>query len=296
MNVLFTGSSGFLGREIVNFFNQKRIYSITTVGRSKENTIVCDLSLSSPILNKQYEFVIHAAGKAHAIPKNKIEEKEFYNVNLEGTKNFLFALEQKPPNTFVFISTVAVYGLEYGEMINENHSLNGSTSYAISKIKAENVVINFCKKNNINYVILRLPLISGYNPPGNLGAMIRAIGKGYYFRIGKGKARKSIVSSSDIAELIPDLYGKNGIYNLTDREHPSFSQIENHIAKLYKKNIFSLPEFIFKALALLGDIIPVFLINSNKLNKITKSLTFSDDKAVEELNWKPTSALEAIKI
>ena len=37
-------------------------------------------------------------------------------------------------------------------------------------------------------------------------------------------------------------------------------------------------------------------INSLKLNKITKSLTFSNEKAMRELGWKPMNVLENFKI
>lgn len=295
MNVLLSGASGFLGKEIVDFFKQNVSDKLTTLGRSSSNDIICDLSAQKPLITDTYKMVIHAAGKAHSIPKTAEEKEEFYKVNYLGTKHLLNALQGNLPNTFVLISSVAVYGLDYGIDIKESFDLKGDTPYAKSKIKAEIEVESFCKKNNVNFVILRLPLISGKNPPGNLGAMINAIKKGYYFRIGKGEARKSVVSSSDIAKFIPNLYGKNGVYNLTDTLHPTFAKIENHIAGLYGKKIRSFPKFIFKALALIGDILPFFIINTNKLKKITESLTFSDKKAVKELNWNPNSAIESIK-
>ena len=37
-------------------------------------------------------------------------------------------------------------------------------------------------------------------------------------------------------------------------------------------------------------------INSLKLDKITKSLTFSNEKAIRELRWKPTNVLENFNI
>ena len=37
-------------------------------------------------------------------------------------------------------------------------------------------------------------------------------------------------------------------------------------------------------------------INSLKLDKITKSLTFSNEKAIRELGWKPTNVLENFNI
>ena len=50
-------------------------------------------------------------------------------------------------------------------------------------------------------------------------------------------------------------------------------------------------------LAMIGDLIgEKSPINSLKLDKITKSLTFSNDKARKELGWEPLSVLKNFKI
>jgi dTDP-4-dehydrorhamnose reductase len=41
------------------------------------------------------------------------------------------------PKSFIFISTIAVYGCETGEEITKEHPLNGDSPYALSKIQAE---------------------------------------------------------------------------------------------------------------------------------------------------------------
>lgn len=295
INILITGASGFLGKEIFKKLEELKDSKLVTIGRSKESNVVCDLAIKIPKFNDSYNKVIHIAGKAHSIPKTDLEIQEFYKVNHVGTKNLLDSLKDNLPKTFVFISTVAVYGKDYGEMIDESFPLEGKTPYAKSKIMAEKEVINFSKKHKINYIILRLPLISGANPLGNLGTMMKAIEKGYYFRIGKGLSKKSIVSSTDIANLICSLDdNKSGVFNLTDTIDPTFREIEDYIAKLYNKKIISLPKMFFTSLAKIGDLLPFFIIDSNKLNKITKSLTFSSERAIRELNWSPKSALKSI--
>ncbi|MCG8715418.1 NAD(P)-dependent oxidoreductase [Tenacibaculum finnmarkense] len=293
MKVLISGSTGFLGKYIVQEFERLN-YVIDTIGRGRHSSIIADISKEIPPILNTYDFVVHVAGKAHSVPKTKEEKQEFYNVNHIGTKNLLNSLKGKKPKTIVFISTVAVYGKDYGEMIDESFPLLGSTPYAESKILAEQEIINFSKERNLNYIILRLPLISGINPPGNLGAMIKAIKKGYYFRIGKGLAQKSIVSSKDVAKLILTLEGKSGIYNLTDGINPKFHEIEDYIARLFNKKITAFPKWIFSILAKIGDFIPFFIIDTNKLSKITATLTFSTEKAKKELNWNPKSALNNI--
>ena len=64
--------------------------------------------------------IIHAAGKAHKTPTNKFEVQEIQNVNVNGTANLLIGLEKTVlPKQFVFISTVSVYGLDFGLNIKE---------------------------------------------------------------------------------------------------------------------------------------------------------------------------------
>jgi nucleoside-diphosphate-sugar epimerase len=295
MKYLLTGATGFLGKIIFNHLSEESNNSIITLGRGDFNNIICDLSKDVPSINESFDTVIHCAGKAHSIPRTLLEEQVFFDVNYIGTKNLLKSLENKLPKTIVFISTVAVYGKDFGEMIDESFPLLGNTPYAKSKILAEEEVVKFSQKHNINYIILRLPLISGISPPGNLDSMMKTIKKGYYFRIGKGLAKKSIVSAKDVATLIPKLHDKCGIFNLTDGVNPTFKEIENHIGSIYNKKIVAIPKFIFKLLALIGDVVPGFILNTIKLDKITKSLTFSDTKAIKELNWQPNSALNEIK-
>lgn len=101
------------------------------------------------------------------------------------------ALEQSGiPKAFIFISSVAVYGCDSGENITEEHSLDGTTPYALSKIKAEKYLEGWCIMHNVKLSILRPSLIAGPNPPGNLGAMIRGIRNGKYLSIAGEKPGK----------------------------------------------------------------------------------------------------------
>lgn len=295
-NILLTGAQGFLGKYIQKSLTSAG-YNVDTLGRGKDNTVICDLSKSLPALTQPYYAVVHAAGKAHMVPKSEEEKKAFFDVNLEGTRRLLTALENLPqlPQTFVFISTIGVYGLSIGENIGETHSLAAIDPYGQSKIQAEVLVREWCTKNHVNYFSLRLPLISGANAPGNLGSMRKAIQKGYYFRIGKGSARKSIVLASDVADFIPSLFNKtqSGEYNLTDGIHPTFAQIEDKMAQsLGKKVNIVIPALIARTISIVGSFIPKFPLNSRQYSKITSPLTFSDQKARTVLGWNPNSFLE----
>ncbi len=289
MKTLVTGGSGFLGKYIAKALTGE-VYSL---GRSCQNQLVYDLSKEIPCL-PEVDMVVHNAGKAHIVPRTRAEEEAFYKVNVQGTKNLLTALDtcRDLPKSFVFISSVAVYGKEMGVLINEKIQLEGKTPYAKSKIEAEELLINWGKEKGVNVVVLRLPLVVGFpDPPGNLGAMLRGIRNGRYARIGDGNCRKSMVLATDVAALIPKLVGKKGIYNLTDRVHPTLVDLDSRIAKAFGKKIVQLPVKLVEWLAKIGDVFPFFPVNSYRVHKLTASLTFDDQLAFEEIGWLPNPVL-----
>jgi nucleoside-diphosphate-sugar epimerase len=295
-NILLTGSNGFLGKHISFKLNGE--FNLFTLSRTNSD-INCDLSVFQPIL-PEVDIVIHSAGLAHILTQSNRKENNFFKVNVNGTKNLLQALDElvEKPKKFIFISSVAVYGLNNGININEKHPLLANDPYGLSKIDAEKLVSEWCFKHNIICTILRLPLVVGVNPPGNLGVMINGIKRGYYFNIGGGNVKKSMVLASDVTSFILSASDVGGIYNLSDGYHPSFHELSHCIAEqIGRKNIPNLPTYIAKFLALIGDILgEKFPINSKKLSKITSPLTFDDSKAVNAFGWKPTKVLNGFKV
>ena len=292
MTLLFTGASGFLGNNIIHLLNGT--YNIISVGLSPQDNYLVDIATDIPTFTDAFDVVFHAAGKAHSVPKTEAEKRLFFDVNLQGTKNLCTALERSGiPKAFIFISTVAVYGCDSGENITEEYPLNGTTPYALSKIKAEKYLEEWCAMYNVKLSILRPSLIVGPNPPGNLGAMIHGIKSGKYVSIAGGKAKKSVLMVQDIANLIPLLIEKGGTYNVCDSYQPSFRELELVVCRqLNKKRPLSIPYWFAKTMAIVGDYLGERApINSLKLRKITHSLTFSNEKAMRELGWKPMNAV-----
>lgn len=297
MKLLFTGASGFLGNNVRPLL--ERVYEITTVGLLSQDDYTVNIAREVPELHERYDVVLHAAGKAHSIPKTEEEKQAFSDVNLQGTKNLCSALEKVGiPGAFIFISTVAVYGCDYGENITEEHPLNGTTPYAMSKRMAEEYLQKWCYEHNVILGIIRPSLLAGPNPPGNLGAMISGIRSGRYLSIAGGQARKSVLMVQDIANLVPLLAKRGGIYNVCDSYQPTFRELEALICKQMKKSLpLSIPYWLAKGMALIGDFLGKKApINSLKLDKIAKSLTFSNEKAIRELGWKPMSVMDNFRI
>lgn len=295
--ILFTGGTGFLGKNVRPILDKE--YEVTTCGITSEDMIKANLAKETPKLDKHYDIVLHACGKAHVVPKTEAEKKAFFDVNYTGTKHLCEALEKVGvPKAIVFISTVAVYGCEYGDLITEEHPLEGKTPYAKSKIMAEEYLTEWCKKNNVVLGILRPSLLAGKDAPGNLGAMVNGVRKGFYMNIAGGKVIKSILMAEDIARILPSLVEKGGTYNVCDTRQPSFGELSASVAKqLGKGKPMNIPYWMAWCMAKVGDLLGSKApINSYKLEKMTKSLTFSNEKARKELGWEPMDVLDNYKI
>jgi len=304
MRVLLTGCPGFLGNDILEFFTAQGAV-VDTLSRSasvrekKASHLVVDLSREIPPLSgKHYDLVIHAAGKAHAIPRTKNEAREFVDSNITGTRHLLQAMTEIPPSSLLFISSVAVYGREHGDGIDENSRLNATDPYGLSKIQAEKLILDTEFTRPVIRGIVRLPLIAGTGPPGNLGSMLTAMRKGVYFNIGKGDARRSVVLRSDVAPFLNELAKKGGVYNLTDGRDLSFAELYKGITNLtgYTKRP-AMPKWIAHSLAELGEIIQKisnrsFPFNRRRFKQMTQSLTFDSSAAQRDFSFCPRIVVE----
>jgi len=291
--VLLTGGRGFLGKYIHDELS--KLHGVDTLGRLNSTWNV-DLSSNTPVFEGAYDLVVHSAGKAHSIPVTGTERQEFFDVNVKGTQNLLVGLErmERIPQAFVFISSVAVYGLETGENVKEEHPLLASDPYGKSKILAEQLITDWCSEKGVKCSILRLPLIAGENAPGNLQAMIKSIKGGYYFNIGGGRARKSMVLAQDVAGIIMRVAEVGGTYNLTDGYHPTFRELSATISAQLNRRVpvRNMPMLVAQLLGKIGDLMGRRApLDSLKIKKITADLTFNDDKARKLLNWKPTAVV-----
>lgn len=295
---LITGGNGYLGKHILDCLSSLG-WNVKTLGLREINFYQCDLRTHIPNLDYEFDAVVHCAGKAHIFPSSTKEEQDFFDVNVSGTKNLLAALENGThlPKAIVFLSSVSVYGLEKGELVQEDTPLQSKYAYGQSKIQAEKMLMEWCNKNKVKCTILRVPLLAGKNPPGNLKNMIGSIKKGYYFNV-SSTVKKSMVMADDVAKIIPSALSVGGVYNLTDGNHPNIKDLANLIAKqLGKKNALTLPIYANKALFFFIKVFsPFFPRQTYKFQKLVATLTFDDSKARKMLGWNPDKVLDKFEI
>ena len=228
-SILLTGHTGFLGSVI--YKELKKSFEVLTLGRDTSCDYRVDFSFwkGGLMLEHSIDAILHVAGLAHNKAKN---QKELFDVNTTSVKHLLAIACENNVESLIYISSTAVYGKTYGLDITENTSFLGKSDFSISKIEAE-TLIESC--NLDNKLILRLPLVFGPNPPGNLGRLTKSISTGMYIYLSGNQAQKSVVFASDVASFISywllESQKESGTINLCNQTAPTFNWIENAISE-----------------------------------------------------------------
>jgi len=163
--VLVTGANGFVGSNLVRAL-LKNNYDVTCMVRrtsnlsSLENLPVtfkyADYHSLSSLQEacKDQEIIFHVAAKVR-----EINEKRYFDANVEVTKNLLESIKSSNVKKFVFLSTQAAAGPADGiSPKTENCTCNPVSYYGKSKLEAERVVREEC---SVPWVIIRPSSVYG---------------------------------------------------------------------------------------------------------------------------------------
>ena len=168
MKILITGSSGFLGSHLLKLFekDQKKnklfaLYNKNKPIGLKKTTKLIKADLVKINFSGHYDLVIHCASKTRVNTRN---DKILYSDNVNSLKQILKNISF---NNFVFMSSNSVYGNINGIKINEKTRLNAKDYYGKSKIKCEELIEQFSKKNKKKILVLRLPAAVGIKSHSN---------------------------------------------------------------------------------------------------------------------------------
>ena len=160
--ILITGSNSFVGREIINYLSKYNYNLIATYRKNKnefksKKVKLVKFDLKKELnLNKRFGVLVHCAS---VTPANEFREN-YYKINQIGFKNLISLCLKSKCNKIILISSVAVYG-DVKKTITEKSFARGKSKYAKSKLKMENILFRFAKKNKINSIVLRLSQVIG---------------------------------------------------------------------------------------------------------------------------------------
>ena len=273
MNILISGISGFVGKNLELYLKNKNVVQSMSIRYQP---------------NQQFEIktdaVIHLAGKAHDLKKVS-NPSDYYEANFELTKQLFDAFLKSEATVFIFMSTVKAVADEVAGILTEEVVPNPKTHYGIAKRQAEDYILSKELPLGKRVYILRPCMIHGPGNKGNLNLLYQLVSKGLPWPLGAFENKRSFLSIENLCFVIQELLQNenipSGIYNVAYEEYLSTNELIELLGQsLEKKNrILTIPSSWVKRIAKLGDYLYLPL-NSERLQKLTENYVVRNSKII----------------
>ena len=287
---LIIGGSGFVGSFLI-----KELQDSNTVNLDKnpspfynKNTVIGDIRRVDEIKipNDTNTVILLAAEHRDDVSPTSL----YYDVNVQGTKNVLQAMDNAGVKNIIFTSSVAIYGLNKSNP-DENHLEDPFNHYGKSKWEAEQVLKEWYENNpeGKSITILRPTVIFGERNRGNVYNLLKQISSGKFLMIGKGQNKKSMAYVGNIVAFIKNRLDQNEsgyhVFNYADKPDYTMTEltqvIENKMKlKLPKQRI---PYLFGVIIGNVFDVIGLFTkkkfsISAVRVKKFCATTQFNADK------------------
>lgn len=267
MSIFLTGASGFVGKNLFEYFKDSK----TIVKFTRKTSIEIE-----------EQAVIHLAGKAHDLKKVSSQDV-YYQVNTELTKKVFDAFLSSNAKVFITLSSVKAVADKLDCELTEDYIPNPLTHYGKSKLLAEQYILGKEIPEGKRIYILRPCMIHGPGNKGNLNLLYSIFSKGLPWPLGLFKNSRSYLSIENLCFIIKELIERDdipsGVYNVADDVPLSTNEVIKMIAesKGKKANILKSSKKLIKVLVRVGDFLKLPL-NTERLQKLTESYVVSNAK------------------
>ncbi len=294
--ILITGATGFVGIHLIEKIVDKN-YSIRVFVKKKDipdfeknlekikkldvEIVYGDLREKKSLLKvlEDIDIVVHLAAIIRSTNK-----KEFYDVNVKGTKNLIDACKANKIRRIIVTSTIAAYRPHKG-------------CYGKTKEIADNLFL----KADIDLTILIPPLIYGKGSQG-FKKIIKYIKKFPFFilLIGSGNHLQQPAYVDDVVNAILNCIendksiGKS--YWVGGKEAITFNKFIDVVCEgmEIRKIKIHTPVFICKIIAIIFERFGFNILTRREINSINQNTNIDNSKAIKEIRYNPISLDKAI--
>jgi nucleoside-diphosphate-sugar epimerase len=271
--ILITGSTGFVGNQLVKNLNSKG-YKLK-YNQSEFRKLIDEPNIKVSrwsLFLKDVETIIHCSGKTPNIGKKNFSERtDYFKSNVYSTKILAEQAILNGVKHLIYISSESAFSYRYSKILNRNKAtfvninkyskvsngdkwtvlnIKSSEAYAISKKQAENILNQKYIFNKLNVTIIRPSLIYGPKVKGSFLILLKWLSFGLPspdFGLQK-KAFLGLDNFIDFVICCLKFPNKaTGTFNIADKEIVTINIFLLKISKLLKKKLyfFYFPRFLF---------------------------------------------------
>lgn len=294
---LVSGANGFIGSALVAYLRDKRIPVTGVVRGAAGNNGFVQADAVGPDMDwseilRGHEVVVHTAGRAHVLHNRGANSlAEFRLVNVDGTLTLARQAAEAGVRRFVFVSSIGVNGNINTRPFTAADQPNPAEPYAQSKWEAERGLMQLATETDMEFVIIRPPLVYGPGAPGNFGSLVRWIERGIPLPLGAINNKRSLVGIDNLVDLIIRCIdhpaAANHVFLAGDGEDLSTTELLRGVGKAMGK-----PARLVPVPAGLLQFGATLLGRKVMVQRLLGSLQVDISKTCELLDWKPPYTVE----
>ncbi|MDO6639183.1 SDR family oxidoreductase [Shewanella sp. 5_MG-2023] len=299
-NILLTGASGFIGRNLLKSLNGFNVSTLGGKGDPFSNGYEYDRVEINSLTDfteclKDISVVVHCAARAHVMSDISSDPlQEYREVNTFGTLNLARQSVAAGVKRFIFISSIKVNGesTSFGMPYKHSDPHNPQDFYGQSKSEAELQLIELSNKTDLEVVIIRPTLVYGPGVKANYSSLLNLVSKGLPLPFGLiNDNKRSLVSVKNLVDLIITCISHskaiNQVFLVSDDHDVSTASIVKHMSVGLGKSsrLLPVPLWCFRlAGKLLGK--------SDVVDRLLGSLQVDIKHTKDTLGWTPPQTLE----
>jgi nucleoside-diphosphate-sugar epimerase len=246
MNICTIGGSGFVGTRLISLLQDGN----SVLNLDKEQSDLHGAITQTADVREPESFTPQLAGQ-DAVILLAAEHRDdvtptslYYDVNVEGMRNVLNAMDAQGVKNIVFTSSVAIYGMNQPTPPTETTPEAPFNHYGKSKWQAEQVLQKWIAKGEgRNALVIRPTVIFGEENRGNVFNLLKQIYTGKFLMIGNGHNRKSMAYVGNIVAFmkykLESRFSGLEIFNYVDK--PDFD-MNTLVSEIYRHKGKSAPK------------------------------------------------------
>ena len=301
---MVTGATGFVGEALCSALRERgHLVRAAVHSAGWASSIDCPVTVLRGGVGAQTDWavalsgmdcVIHCAARAHVTRETEANPLAAYrSVNVAGTRRLAEQAAVLGVKRLIFLSTIGVLGVHTNgrRPFTIADQPNPIDDYAISKWEAEQTLWAVSKHNNLEVVVIRLPLAYGPGVKGNMLRLLRVVASGMPLPLGAAYHPRSFLGISNLVDLLersvthPAAAGKT--FLASDGKNLCVSELIQLMAEGMSSStrLFRVPLSLIKA----GS----FLLGMRgEIDRLVGALRVNSEYTERCLEWRPPVAVD----